>query len=581
MAVSLYGLRYKIAAAAVLKAAARRGARLPGARGAVTAAAQMLQPEGEATGSYRGLAAGLLRDALRGETGGEALTYDAVAGLVPAAVTERPPQVETLRAAAERTGAAADLIALGAACRKSYIADFDASAEAYEQAFAANPKDLRAVEGTVVSGARSHFDWPRIWAVAGTLKPSRGPLAASATSATGATRDDSAAGAARPPGAEFWDAVDPLFGPAPDAAALHRAQEALSRHEKHIGSLHQLLIETIAERVQFLGAFGTGARLRGLMAQNRVQELRRIPLESALWLKHLLGAYAWLEQDRALRRTAARPPVDTSDPAVARQVEKLRADVALFGGDPEPLRVHAARRAEEAAAWGAALPAEQRMAELVAGRRVAVVGPAAGDQDLGELIDSYDVVVRTNLRRPLDPERSAQIGTRTDISYYAALDLIRGYDQIAQTVESGQVQLAVTRPHCLPAFEHPPSWLRFAPFEFGLHFRGAPLGIQRILYDLLQHGPAEIGLFHADFYAGEETLAPGYRDDALQFGPHSQANDPVVMHDLSFEFRFTQRLVRAGLVTPHGTAAEVLGLSAQQYLQRLEDRSPLSGSRHG
>lgn len=565
MAVSLYGLRYKIAAAAVVKAAARRGARLPGARSAVTAAAQRLQPEGEATGSYRGLAAGLLQEALRGDAGGEALNYDAVAGLVPAPEPERPPQVETLRAAAEHTGAAADLIALGAACRKSYIADFEASADAYAQAFAANPKDLRAVEGVLVSGARSHFDWPRIWAVAGTLKPARGPLAASTS---------------------FWDAVDPLFGPAPDAAALTRAQEALSRHQNDIGSLHQLLIEAIAERVQFLGGFGAGARLRGLMAQNRVQELRRIPLESALWLKHLLGAYAWLEQDRTLLRTAARPPVDTSDPAVARQVEKLRADVALFGGDPEPLRVHAAQRAEEAAAWGAALPAEQRMAELVAGRRVAVVGPAAGgqefgDQNLGELIDSYDVVVRTNLRRPLDPERSAQIGTRTDISYYAALDLIRGYDQIAQTVESGQVQLAVTRPHCLPAFEHPPSWLRFAPFEFGLHFRGASLGIQRILYDLLQHGPAEIGLFHADFYAGEETLAPGYRDDALQFGPHSQANDPVVMHDLSFEFRFTQRLVRAGLVTPHGTAAEVLGLSAQQYLQRLEDRSPLSGSRHG
>lgn len=560
MAVSLYGLRYKIAAAAVVKAAARRGARLPGARSAVTAAAQRLQPEGESTGSYRGLAAGLLRDALRGETGGEALNHDAVAGLVPAAEPERPPQVEQLRSTAARTGEAADLIALGAACRKSYIAEFEASAEAYEKAFAANPKDLRAVEGALVSGARSHYDWPRIWSVAGSLKPARGPLAASSA---------------------FWDALDPLFVQTPDAAALAGALEALDQHQERIGALHQLLIETIAERVQFLGAFSTGARLRGLMAQNRVRELRRIPLESALWLKHLLGAYAWLEDEQALRRTAARAPVDTSDPATARQVEKLRADVALFCGDPEPLRLHSAQRAEEAAAWGAEHPGELRMAELVAGKRVAVVGPAAGQEQLGELIDSYDVVVRTNLRRRPGAGDSAQIGTRTDISYYAALDLIRSYDQIEQTMEAGAgaPRLAVTRPHCLPAFEHPPAWLRFAPFEFGLYFRGAPLGIQRILYDLLQHGPAEIGLFHADFYAGEKTLAPGYRDDALQFGPHSQANDPVVMHDLSFEFRFTQRLVRAGLLTPHGTAAEVLGLTEQEYLQRLETRSPLTGGR--
>lgn len=573
MAVSLYGLRYKIAAAAVLKAAARRGARLPGARGAVTAAAQKLQPEGEATGSYRGLAAGLLRDALRGETGGEALTYDAVAGLVPAAEPEGPPRVEQLRSTAARTGQAAALIALGAACRKSYIAEFEASAEAYEQAFAANPKDLRAVEGALVSGARSHFDWPRIWSVAGSLKPARGPLAASAV---------------------FWDAVDPLFVQTPDAFTLTRALEVLDEHQEQIGGLHQLLIETIAERVQFLGAFSSGARLRGLMAQNRVRELRRIPLESALWLKHLLGAYAWLEDEQALRRTTARPPVDTSDPATARQLEKLRADVALFCGDPEPLRLHAAQRAEEAAAWGAEQPGERRMAELVAGKRVAVVGPAAGDEQFGELIDSYDVVVRTNLRGRPDARRSAQIGTRTDISYYAGLDLIRGYEQIEELVEGadsdaaeqgspgpGAPQLAVTRPHCLPAFDQQPAWLRFAPFEFGLYFRGAPLGIQRILYDLVQHGPAEIGLFHADFYAGEQTLAPGYRDDALQFGPHSQANDPVVMHDLSFEFRFTQRLVRAGLVTPYGTAAEVLGLSAEDYLQRLEIRSPLAGGGDG
>lgn len=564
MAVSLYGLRYKIAAAAVVKSTAARAAHIPGIRGGVVRLAEQLQPAGEQTGSYRGLAAGLLRQAAQERTGGDALVYDPVAGLIPAPQPERAPDIGALRHRAEASQQAADLIALGAAYRKSSVGEFDASAEAYERAFDANPKDLRSVEGLLVSGARSHHDWPRIWSRAKTLKPRRGPLKASSA---------------------FWEPVDALFAAATSPQDVEGAAELLADHAENLRSLHQLLIEAISERLQFLGAFSAGARLRRIMAQNRVRELRGIPLESALWLKHLLGAYAYVEDEEKLRRTAARPRVDTIHSSAARQVEKLRADVALWCGDAEPLQRHAASREEEinraqgaADGQGAAegkrtAGDDESMRRLVQGKRVAVVGPATDPSEFGELIDSYDTVVRTNLRGPLNPDAAARLGARADISYYAGLDLVRGYEVVSQAVENGVVDLAVTRPHCLPAFPEPPTWLRFARFEFGLYFRGAPMGIQRILYDLLQFAPAEVALFNADFYAGEEVAAQGYRDDALSFGPHSQANDPVVMHDLSFEFRFTQRLARSGLITPHGTAAEVLSLTEQEYLERLQERA--------
>lgn len=563
MAVSLHNLRWKIAAAALLKGGVRRVTRLPGARGAVEQLVHRIQPAGEASGSYRGLAAELLRDALGEQAGGEALAYDAVAGLVPAEAPEPAPDLERLRAQVQEDPSAGSLIALAAGLRKSYIADFEASAEAYERAFEVNPADLRAVEGVLVSGSRSHYDWPRIWTVARTLVPRRGPLTT---------------------GSVFWEAMDPLFAEtepddgvgAPTPEQLHRAAGLIEPHAEQIRDLNQLLIETLAVRFQLLGAFRAGTRLRELMAQNRVKELRGIPLESALWLKHLLGAYAYLEEDDRLSRASRRPPVDTADPLTARRVEKLRADVALWQGDASVLQGHSQARDEQVRAHGIEVPAEQSMRGLVEGARVAVVGPAGTGEDLGEVIDSYDVVVRTNLRKPLNPEDAAQIGSRTDLSYYAGLDLVRHYDDVAQLADAGHVKLVVTRPHCVPAFTDAPAWLRIAQFEFGLYFRGAPMGIQRILYDLLQFAPAEMALFHADFYAGSQTVAPGYRDDALRFGPHSQANDPVVMHDLSFEFRLTQRLVRAGHVQPHGAAAEVLALSTQEYLTRLEERSPLA-----
>ncbi|WP_258934935.1 hypothetical protein [Nesterenkonia pannonica] len=40
----------------------------------------------------------------------------------------------------------------------------------------------------------------------------------------------------------------------------------------------------------------------------------------------------------------------------------------------------------------------------------------------------------------------------------------------------------------------------------------------------------------------------------------------MMMHDLGYEFRFVQRLLRAGTITAHGTAAEVLSLSEDEYL---------------
>ena len=574
MSLSLHHLRYKIAAAAVIKGAVRRTSRVPGARGLVAQAADRLRPGGEATGSYRGLAAGLLKDALGEDTGGEALAYDAVAGLVPAGAADSVPDVEHLRAQAEEDPSAGVLIALAAALRKSYVADFEASAEAYERAFEANPADLRAVEGALVSGARSHYDWPRIWAIAGVLKPRKGALGAGPRPAGLRKRLSrflpqglGSSGI----GARFWDTMGALFTPDPEPVFVERAVELLEEQAEHIPSLNQLLIETLAVRLQLLGRFRTGARLRESMARNRIRELHGIPVESALWLKHLLGAYAFLDDDR-LHRTAARPPLDLLGPQALRQTEKLRADVSFWDGEVKPLQAHAADRAEESRAWGITMPGEHAMENLVAGKRIAVVGPAAGEADCGELIDSYDVVVRTNLRRPVPQEHHSRTGSRTDLSYYAALDLMRHWDDVGRLAAEGHLLLAVTRPHLLPVVQPVPEWLRVARFEFGLYFRGAPLGIQRILYDLLQFAPAEIGLFHADFYAGTRTAASGYRDDALRFGPHSQANDPVVMHDLGFEFRLVQRLVRAGHVQPYGSAAEVLALGTQEYLARLEDR---------
>jgi hypothetical protein len=544
MAVSLHGLRWKIAAAALFTRTARRFGRIPASAWVIRQTAQRLKPrDQESTGTYRGIAADLLIRTLPADEDTGGIHCDPVAGLVPG-TPAAPLRPIDLAARAKSSPSAGNHLAAAAAHRKRkpYIFDLDAAVYQYEQAFAINPKDLRAVEGVLTIGARTHYDWPRIWTVVQVLMPRRGPLRARSA---------------------FWEDLSRIFAQTPDPQAVPIAKALLEDHRGELSSLHQLLLEAIAARLQFLGEFTAGFQVREDAARNRVKELAGIPLESGIWLKHLLGAYAYLEDHQQLRATADNPPVDRSDSRTLIQTQKLQADAALIMGDAGPLQAHTLDR------WNTMrLQGEEGMSELVEGKRIAVVGPSSGD-GLGELIESYDVVVRTR-HAPAGTYEHA--GGRTDIAYYAGQDLLRDFAEISSAAESGSFQRAVTRPFFVetPDLQKWPQWLRLARFEHGLYFRGAPMGLQRIIYDLLQFQPAELAVFNADLYAGESFAASGYRASYSAFGPHNQTNDVVLMHDLAYEFRWTAHMQQAGLITTHGTTAEVLSLSEDDYLSRLE-----------
>ncbi|MBE1515782.1 tetratricopeptide repeat protein [Nesterenkonia halotolerans] len=584
MALSLHGLRVKIAAAAVIKYGARRVSELPGGQRAVLGAAGRIRPgtQDEESGSYRGLLAQMLGESVNADDDGadHGLVYDPIAGLISGPVSsaeslasaehrhaadpsdpaaqwklgralfaagETTRGLELMDAAVTAEPTAAKLVALAAAYRKPYVAQFETALGLYQQALELNPADLRAVEGIINAGARSTFDWPLIWAGAAQLKPGRGPLADAA----------------------FWARVEPLFDQEPSAESIAEAESALEAVAGTAHRLHQLVLEVLIVRLQFLRRFRVAASLRDAMARNRIKELGGIPLESPLWFKHLLGGYAQLGQLEKATRAAARPPVDAATDLRRLQLAKLRADVAVFSGDAGPLQVQAADRRAELP-----LPGDDAMLDLVQGKRVAVVGPAATEEQLGEPIESYDVVVRTRARGDVSAEEARRSGTRTDIAYYNGRDLGSMWADAAEAVAAGSLKLAVARPFYAALVEEQPDWLRFTRSEFGLYFRGTSLGIQRMVYDLLQFAPAEIALFGADFYAGERSYPPGYRTHS-GFGPHSPLNDIVMVHDLVFERRLMQAFCATGIVVPQGVAAEVLDLPEAEYLDRLERSSGL------
>lgn len=591
MAVSLYGLRAKIAAAAVVKGIAVRVAKLPGGASFVQRGARKLsgnntagensgnQQQDDATGSYRGLLAQMLEASTTAATVNEKLhgpdtVVDPIAGLIPGTTPALPADTSTWAYAravfdsgeterglelmtqqAESHPTSARLNTLAAACRRPQVGNLDAAAEFYARALELNPSDLRAVEGTIHTVIRSQADFAKIRPAVETLLPSRGPL----------QREG-----------HIWAVVSPLFEPKePAPAQVKIAVVVLKNNQEHLRKANQLLLEALIARLQFLGEFVAAFSLRETMAQNRIDELHGIPLESATWLKHLLGAYAYRqekyrdEQYRAAR-TAQRPLLDTPDPVSRLQVKKLQADVALLTGDHLPLVKHVEARAAERPLAG-----EELARDLIKGKRVAIVGPADTGENLGELIDSYDLVVRPRHQPEFVAAHPQRLGHRTDIAYYAGKDYRGVEDELQAAITARELQQVVVRPFAAGYITEPPAWLRFSRCEFGLYFRGAPMAPQRMIYDLLTFNPAEIALFNLDFYSGSQALAAGYRENAAGFGPGSPLNDVVMVHDLLGEFRFTRAFMGTGIVTAHGAAADTLNLSETEYLRRLEEQSPL------
>ena len=169
------------------------------------------------------------------------------------------------------------------------------------------------------------------------------------------------------------------------------------------------------------------------------------------------------------------------------------------------------------------------------------------------------------------------MGSRTEIAYYSGHDLKQLLPEISTAAEAGEVEIINSRPftHELVHAQNKP-WLRAYRHDYSLWMHGNQLGIPRMLYDLLQFSPAEICIFNSDFYTGQRMFTPGWRDND-RFAPYSHINDLVAFHDVRMDFMFTQALMRSGIVTARGRAAEVLALPPDDYVHAVEEAGVLSG----
>ncbi len=220
---------------------------------------------------------------------------------------------------------------------------------------------------------------------------------------------------------------------------------------------------------------------------------------------------------------------------------------------------------------------DRRFRNLLAGRSVAIVGPAPCPEGLGREIDTFDVIVRVSYWGASHLPSQDAAGSRTDVSYYNEQHGARAV-QDAHIGVLSDLRLAV--------FKDPSQVARFSPSRAAFLpgpclFDGHPNMIPIMLFDMLHFNPSRIKVFGTNFFLSDR--ASRYDKSYVGISSHSASGRlfALARHDLCSQVNFVRNLVKAGAVEIDEIGARVLDMSNRDYMaamERVDWRLPTHGS---
>lgn len=461
--------------------------------------------------------------------------------------------LEHLKAATSVVPNATWLLELGRAHQRPEVSDFVSAAAAYARALEIEPHNARALSRLASVSVRTN-DWRTGWS-------------------TLLARQLDAAGA-RPALHELLGQFEACLYGESSATEPQKLVDRLDRLLSAGESVDRELLRQISARLQFLGQFTIAYQVKDLIARQVLFETR--------WLRrsdeHLLSrlsALAVLNRPEEISELFLPAPWTPQTELQCKRFEKYLADAWFAQGNAQPLREFAMKQRSEHP-----LPGDAVMIDLIRGKRVAIVGPSDLGEQNGSEIDAFDTVIRPRFNKAFVDLHRSSGGARTDISYYSSTDIGPLIAESEAAAASGEIQLAVTRPLAYAALSNragADAWLRFYRHEYSLHFMASPLGIPRMVYDVLQFEPSEVRIFNTDLYTGNSVFATGYRDARdVSLAANSLLNDLFRSHDLRAEFTLFKALRSTGEISAAGRLAEILNCDASEYLRLLESSATFS-----
>lgn len=219
--------------------------------------------------------------------------------------------------------------------------------------------------------------------------------------------------------------------------------------------------------------------------------------------------------------------------------------------------------------------ADKSFADYIAGKRVAVVGPAPSSALNGEEIDSFDIVVRVSHLKPIDPTHRPEVGSKTNISYYGNVFTKQIDSKIHDFGFADNLHFLVFKSSIhgsrFQSFARSSGRVRYFNGPRVLFFNGSPMMIQNILFDLLHYKPASIKLFKTTFYLSPKPHLQGYHD-IWDYPKNDSFKDiqGFAHHDIVSNFMFVKNLFENKRIEADEACQNVLRLSKEEFVEALE-----------
>lgn len=201
---------------------------------------------------------------------------------------------------------------------------------------------------------------------------------------------------------------------------------------------------------------------------------------------------------------------------------------------------------------------------LIEESTVAIVGPAPSYEEVGEEIDSFDIVIRISYRgRDRLPER-CEFGEKVDISYYGD-----GFSTIINESEKSflnDLEFAVFKTIRYDFQKQLIKTQRGRQFKKNMFFfNGSPLEINNALFDVLHFNPINVKLFKTNFYLSNNPYYGGYcNNNMIPFAG-------LAHHDVLSNINFTRNLLNSGLVEVDNALEKVINLTPFEYCSSMEN----------
>lgn len=208
---------------------------------------------------------------------------------------------------------------------------------------------------------------------------------------------------------------------------------------------------------------------------------------------------------------------------------------------------------------------------LINGKRVCFVGPAATEIEEGAAIDDFDVIVRINFTSPEDIAGHEKThGSLTHITYINGMmhkflpkeSFLFFQEHELHVVFRNSAYKKIMYKYFKKSVDDNIRQMLSLPLVFGSD-RLSYFGLQRIILDLLAFMPKSIYIYNVDFFTNisNSMHIAGYKTAGMDFYEH----DPLQ------SLRVTRYLFKSGLISGDEIFEHIMGWTDDQYLARLDE----------